>query len=542
MKLEAIRGLLERLGDADARGMRKLLPALHGLWVCALIAGLAVRAGLASQAMHPGYADPSLYLKAAENLVDGRGLTVDYIWHFLGDPRDIPRPSHDYWMPLPSVVIACFLWAFGRSVPVALIPSVLLGLALSLVTYRLSIAYSSSRHQAIMSSLLVFSLPLIFLESVKCDAVIYSGFFLALGLYLIATSAESPKRLVAAALVSGLAHLARQDGFLLLPLIVAAALRLPLRFGLKWRYIAQCLVTHAAVLAPLLVLNYRKLGSPLPSYIAKVAFLTQYLDLYAYSKDLSLASYLNWGMGNIVHSKWHAVLDGLESIHRQLGTVLALLAVAGTVNLLRRRSGRQWAIALPHLAFLVLLFVFYPLVVTFPSEGGSFFKAAFSMMPFLVVVAVDAAERILRFKTAVLALMSVLVVVSGVRGFELSRSYIQSSAVLDRQHKALGRILAEDARNTGGRIRVMTSDPWDFHYSTGLEAVQIPNESRDVIVEAAVRYRVTHLVLPAPRRSLMAIFTGARHDSRFQLVGGLPDSKWKVYRIVRPGETGGIPP
>jgi hypothetical protein len=49
---------------------------------------------------------------------------------------------------------------------------------------------------------------------------------------------------------------------------------------------------------------------------------------------------------------------------------------------------------------------------------------------------------------------------------------------------------------------VMVGDAPGFYYHTGITAVSIPNESLDVLLQAAARYRVTYLVLdvnhPAP--------------------------------------------
>lgn len=116
----------------------------HSRWLLitsfsiALGFGLFARLSMLKFAQYPGHGDHAFYYSVAENVVSGKGLTTDYIWTYLSNPGAITHTSHDFWMPLTSLIISVFLYVFGNSLSTALIPSILAGLALSVVVYILA--------------------------------------------------------------------------------------------------------------------------------------------------------------------------------------------------------------------------------------------------------------------------------------------------------------------------------------------------------------------------------------------------------------------
>ncbi len=105
--------------------------------VCIVLATAIIgRLMLASAAQHPGHGDHAFYYTVAENLADGRGLVIDYIWNYLSGVETISHYSNDYWMPLTSLIISLSLLVLGKSLFAALLPSILVGVALAVVTYH----------------------------------------------------------------------------------------------------------------------------------------------------------------------------------------------------------------------------------------------------------------------------------------------------------------------------------------------------------------------------------------------------------------------
>jgi hypothetical protein len=81
---------------------------------------------------------------------------------------------------------------------------------------------------------------------------------------------------------------------------------------------------------------------------------------------------------------------------------------------------------------------------------------------------------------------------------------------------------------------VMTRDPWELTYQTGLRSVEIPNNGLDVILQVAHQFGANYLVLPAPREALAGLYEGTRSFPAFQLVGTVPNTDLKLYRIISP--------
>ena len=98
---------------------------------------------------------------------------------------------------------------------------------------------------------------------------------------------------------------------------------------------------------------------------------------------------------------------------------------------------------------------------------------------------------------------------------------------------ALKEILTNDARKQGYRdnIVIMTRDPWEVYHSTRYKAIQIPNESLEIIYQVARKFGANYLLLPAPREALEPIYWGESPDDRFQLVAEIPNSRLKLFRI-----------
>src|SRR5512136_2130317 len=82
------------------------------LWlVCGL--ALLVRVLAALPQMQPNYMDAAYYLVGGQRLAQGQGFTDPYVWNYLDQPSGLPHPSHLYWMPLPSILVAISQAIFG---------------------------------------------------------------------------------------------------------------------------------------------------------------------------------------------------------------------------------------------------------------------------------------------------------------------------------------------------------------------------------------------------------------------------------------------
>jgi hypothetical protein len=150
--------------------------------------------------------------------------------------------------------------------------------------------------------------------------------------------------------------------------------------------LAAALLAYLAVMAPWFARNLVTFGSPYPADGSKALYLTEYNDLFAYGKALTLATYLDWGVANILGSK-------LRALAQNLGTLAVLLlaqapfAVIGLVALRRRLELRAF------LCYFVLLYLVMSLAFTFPGPRGSFLHSLVAGLPFLMAAAVYGTDR-----------------------------------------------------------------------------------------------------------------------------------------------------
>jgi len=281
--------------------MQKIEVVLRRRWFLILLSGillstaLIVRLILASTVRYPGHADLAFYYTVAENVAGGRGFEIDYVWNYLSGLEDIPHYSGDYWMPLTSAIISLPLLVFGKSLFAALLPSIFAGLLISGLTYFLGQSHTGSRLAAVSAFAIVLFIPDLFVSSLLTDCGIYHALFVSTSLFLIIKAQTHPKLFLVASVCAGLAYLTRQDGVLLIPILVLVILLSPLRLVANGKYLALSLGVFLMVISPLLIANYRAFGAPFPPGPSRAMFFTEHEDLYAYSKELTLSAYWKWG-------------------------------------------------------------------------------------------------------------------------------------------------------------------------------------------------------------------------------------------------------
>jgi len=525
--------LSERAKEIEATLHKRQLSTI----LLVVILGLgSLRLMLANIAQHPGHGDYAFYYTVAENIVDGKGFQIDYIWNYLSSPETISHSSNDYWMPLTSVIISLPLFVFGKSLFVALLPSIIAGLALSVLTYFVSKVYSDSRLVAFCSSILVLVVPSLFNYSLLTDSAIFYALFVSSSLLCMIKGWTDHRFFLLSSALAGLGHLTRQDGLLLLPVLLCMILlSRQQHFRMKLVYALLALGLYVALLSPLMVSNYRTFGALFPAGPSKTMFLTQYEDLYSYSKELSLHSYLEWGLSNIIKSKARMAISNTKTLFNFLGEFLSIFTLVGALDFIASsEKRRRWAMYLPPILFLGILFAFYTFVATFPSSAGGFMRSSMAVIPFLVVIAVDTINRTILSKTAVALSIFAVVALFSYQSISSTKSIIYSNVYLGEQLATLKEIVTNDARDRKQKheeIVIMTRNPWEVYYSTRYKAIQIPNENLEIIYQVAQKYRANYLLLPAPREALKSLYVGEMSDDRFQFVASIPNSDMKLFRI-----------
>jgi hypothetical protein len=335
--------------------------------------------------------------------------------------------------------------------------------------------------------------------------------------------------------VTGLAHLTRQDALLLAPTLLLTIFLAPFPFKTRLRWMGLAMGAYLLILLPMLVYNLRNFGALLPPGPSRVAFATEHEQVYVYSTELSLKSYLALGWRVILKQKILIGLANLKLVYHRLGkfaTLFVGIALAELLILPARRA--MWRKYLPVLVFFVLEFLFYTLAATVVSPHGSYGKAVLTVLPFLILLAFDALYRHVPQK-AVVALLAVVFIFPPLwTTFPNAQGKIAFHTAIDQEMHALAATLQNEVEpRADAEMILMTRDPWEVHLSTGYRTIMVPYESLDVIYEVAQRYHANYLLLPIPSRPALDAFREtSENDPHFQFVVQVPNTALKIYRII----------
>src|SRR5512141_1386100 len=109
--------------------MFKRLRDSKDFWICLTLfaAAFVVRFLLARQLVFPPLDDPAFYIQTARNLAAGRGLVIDVIWNYFTPFNSVTHPSHEIWMPLPSILMAGSIKLLGDTLLAAQLPGLMCG-------------------------------------------------------------------------------------------------------------------------------------------------------------------------------------------------------------------------------------------------------------------------------------------------------------------------------------------------------------------------------------------------------------------------------
>jgi Dolichyl-phosphate-mannose-protein mannosyltransferase len=503
---------------------------------------LLVRLAYARFAEFPGHADPAFHYNVARNLVNGRGFEIDYIWHFRPAPPTITHPGNDYWPPLIPLVMSGSMGALGPSMLAALLPGILMGLALSPVVWLWSRACSPSRAAAFGAASLILLEPNLLTASLNSDSIVAFAFLASVALCTMTKGLDDARFFLLAAVGAAFGHLTRLDGLLLLPTLLGVIWTSSHSRRARLAYLVLTPLLYLAVLAPWLLHTYATLGSFLPPASRTLAFVTEYEDLFASTKEASLQTFLDRGLQAIFWSKVDAAQRNVKLLW-YLGGVLWIPAGLGilecAIHPRRRGALRRY---LPGLLFLAALVVFHTIM---PFDFG-LTNSAFALIPFLALASIDALRRVFRSGLLALLVIGVLGAHYYARSFWMAGTIVALNNRVGEQLAPLKTIVEHDpGRPRGEEAVVMTRIPWEVNLSTGYKAVQIPNDDFATILAIARRYRVNYLLLPAPREGLAGIYEGTRRDERFQFVAAIPYTDpylpfmgqhrhLKLFRLVLP--------
>ncbi len=493
---------------------------------CALaalvLAGLVVYTVTSWPISQPGTMDSHYYYGGGRSLLEFRAFVEPYIWNYLDDPAPLPTPSHLYWMPLSSMLVALAQAVMGKTFAAAKTPFILLAVVLPLVSYSTSWRLTQNKRHATIAALLT----------------IFSGFYFpywtipetfapfavtgSLSLYALGRWQEERGNgwLLGVGLLSGLGHLCRADGVLLLGigllLVVLSMSRRPKELA---RSLATLLAGYLLVLVPWMARNWLVIGRPLPTSGLATIFLKSYDELFSYGVMPSLTSYLTWGWKNILSSKLSAGWTSLQTFAAVNNLIFLTPFTLVGLWQTRRRSFLR-----PAFAYGIGLYGVMTLLFTYPGIRGGLFHSSAALLPTVFALSMvgldtsvawvarrrrqwDQQQARWFFSLGIVALaigLSAFVYTRGVIG---TGTYVAPSwNRTDHAMAQVGRWIEEQDKDSPV---VMVGNPPAFTYHSNLWSIVVPNEGIDETLNAARRYGAKYIVLDHNRPNpLAAVYSG----------------------------------
>ena len=518
-----------------------------------LILALGARVLTAWPFKQPGYTDAYYYAVGAQQLYAGRGFVEPFIWNYLDPPEAVNHPGYLYWMPLTAMLGWLGLEVFGNSFRALQLPFVLLSALLPLVSYAVAWDLTGKQKHAVLAGLLAIFPGYYAYGFVLPDS--FAPFALAGSVCLWASGRGlrdgRPLWFGVAGLAAGFGHLARADGLLLAGVAVAAAAGqfLPSfrdRVGTqepRQTWLASVVFVgcgYLLIMAPWYFRNWLVSGTLLGGPGAATMFLTNYDDMFAFGRPLTLEGYLAWGWAEILKSKAQALSLNLQRLWVE--SLLVILLPFSAIGLWAlRRKRLLW----PFFLYLPLLFLAMTFVYTFPGMRGGLFHSGGALLPVFCASAGPGLEVTVRWMSrrvrgwhargawrvfaAGLVAIALLVTIFALwqegafngEWNDRDRGYVEIGAWLAGQGKA--------------RAVVMVGNAPSFTWHTGQPTVAIPNEPLEIILAVADQYDARFLVLDSARpRSTDRLYDGTATHPRLALrqQAQIREQTWRLFQIA----------
>jgi hypothetical protein len=483
---------------------------------CSVLVVLAVtgyRLSAVGIARYPGHADPAFYFQVADNLAAGRGPSVNYVWHFLNGFPPLHHYAFDYWLPGTSILMAAAL-KVHPSLSAALYVNIAMSVLLAIGTYLLARLLSRTWWVPPVAMAVVMLQPNVSALAVQTEGGIYLAAFGVLGMSAAIVARKRPGLWLVAGLLAGLANLCRSEGLLLFAVMAVAA------FGSsearrRVRALLTLTVGYLLVMAPLFVVNLRRIGSPLPRSTSKTPFITSYEQIFSLHVDSSIGALLDRGLDGFF-------LDRLTALQQHVGwafqafapidaVLLTILAGGALFHLGRsdalgrsvtwhqRALGSPWFVPL---GFAAAVFGFWALVAPAASLGGGPVKCLATIMPVFVIGALMQLDRLAVPGRAGLAICLVIVAVPVADVARSTVGPLVGNNATGSAAAELRPMLRSEQACLDRPVVLMTRNPWEISQATGFPTVQIPNAPLPEILQVASRYGVTDIELTPARRAL----------------------------------------
>ena len=505
-----------------------LLLTLLGLIIVVLVAALQAS---------PGYMDADYYYAGGKQLVAGYGFTEPYIWNYLDNPIGLPHPSHAYWMPLASLLVAAGALSLGPgSWSAARVGFILVAAMIPPLTAALAWSFTSRRDLSLTSGLLAIfpAFYMVFLPTTDTF-----GFYMLLGglFFLVLSRKASYLNPFFLGLLVGLMHLARTDGLLWLSIALFSVIYvLPRTTHQRKLNLISCLVLtltgYLLVMTPWFLRNYTLFGTPLAPGGSRMLWLTSYDQLFSYpASQLTFSNWWHSGLQAIIRVRiWALGLNLSNVLSVQLEVFLLPLVGLGLWHFRKDRR--------VHVAMIAWLLTLGAMTVVFPFAGarGGFFHSGAAVQTMWWVLAPVGLERVIAwgsrkrrwdvtqagtiFRPALVimaALMTMIIVYGRVIGAGSGQVWDQEKNMYSHIKEFL------TSQGMADTEVVMVANPPGFYLASGNPAIAVPDGDLNILIAVAQKYDAKYIILEQTSTpgSLMTVYLHPESQPRLNYLGAI---------------------
>ena len=473
----------------------------------------------------PAYPDSFYYVDVARALARGEGFNVDVVWIFAevggrlpADPV-LPIPSNAHWMPLASLIQVPFIWLLGPTAFASALPFAITGAVAAPLAWAIARDAGAKPAVALGAGILTAVPGLSLVYMVQPDNFSLYQPLVAGALWMTARGLKGSSRsFLLAGLLAGLATLSRNDGVLVLGVLLAAfgwdrlrywrGIRRSLAAGPGWTErpirrplpgaaLAGAIGLFLLAVGPWYLRQLTQFGAISPT-AGKSLFIRTIGEWNSVTTPITLDHLLGQGIGPLVASRIGGLIAAV-TIFAVLVGVLVLVPFM-LVGAWRRRRSTDFG---PFFLYAFALFAFSAIVSAVHVPGGTFIHSAVALAPHGYVLALEGIAVAVAWIAARRPVWRVpfatRLFTTAAIGFAVLAAGAGALSVHDTWARKRDRMVAVagalDAAGVPPTARLMSIDAAGYRYHAGRPGVVLVDDPLDTIREVADGYEIQWLVL-----------------------------------------------
>ncbi len=471
----------------------------------------------------------------AQDIAKYHAFRVPFLFDLQSSHLQVPNTGLEYWRPGTSLVLLLLKPFGGVTLHGALVMTMLAGIVWALAAWFVAMRTTGNKKIALASYTLCLLLPPAWEGSLTPDPTLFYAAAIAWFLALFTVERQGIVRDVIALVCVSAAYMIRNDAGLLLmiPLVVVSVLRVrtadaarrrgePTPAGSSAAYAVAMLIGFGFALVPMHLLYRHVLGTVFPKAAGQALYLNDLSDFSNYGAPVSMQTMLSHGLKHLVAMRASATATIL---YRVLALLLGYAALVFLPTLAVRREGhKNGEVRLPEMAgpvaFAAVVLVIYCLVL--PAVGVfSALRSSTALLPVVSVVVIVAILRLARTRQLAMALTTTVIAIYLVSGVMDNRRSIDAMNRIGDIDRAQAAALEAMGAKPNGPTLVMTPDPVQFSVTTGYPAIPMPANGLDAITNEALDLHASHAILDSEHLpGSLTVVTARLHPVQIKTIPG----------------------